>query len=343
LAENDSPHLTDGQILALADTGGDAAALRHAGSCDACRNRLAHWREARALVASAGSALPPAQACPPAEELANYAAGALPPDRTDAILAHLVNCPDCSAILADSVAPEPAALPRPIPLQASVTPRRRAWAPLWKYAVAAGVLLAVGAGVTLWSLRRSNQTADLLAQAYTQARPFDYRLPDAGYAPIRQQRGAGSAFDRPEALTTAIAAIRRTLDAHPQSAAALVLKGRAELLDHDYESAIDSLTRATEADPRDADALADLGAAYAVRGESENRETDYGHAIELSLRALRQRPGAPRILFNLALTYEKLSMVDEAIDTWRSFLRGNPAAGWRSEAEQRLEWAGSRK
>src|SRR5262249_23997898 len=147
---------------------------------------------------------------------------------------------------------------------------------------------------------------------------------------------AQSAFAVPEALPSAVAAIRRMIDAHPQSADALALKGRAELLQNNFEGAIESLTRATEESPRDTDVLADLAAAYAVRGESENRKADFGQAMELQLRALRQRPDDPRILFNLALTYQKLWMVDEAIDAWLRFLRGNPPAGWRREAEEQL-------
>ena len=337
MAENDSPHLTDGQILAFSETGGDPAFRQHIGSCTACRDRVAHWREACAMIASGGSGPPPVERCPPAEELANYAAGALGAERADAILSHLIDCADCSAILADSVAVLPASGREPIPLRPSLTPHRRVAMPQWRYAAAAGIVLALAAGLTLWWwLGRSNEPAALLAEAYTQARPFAYRLPDAGYGPVRQQRGAGSAFDRPEALTSAIAAIHRMLDAHPQSAAELAMKGRAELLEQEYESAIDSLTRATEIDPRDAEAQADLGAAYAARGDAEHRVSDYGQAMEMLLRALRLRPDDPRTLFNLALMYEKVKMVDEAIETWQRFLRGNPAPGWRREAEEGL-------
>lgn len=338
MAENDSPHLTHGQILALLKAGRDTAARRHVESCVFCRDRHARARDASALVRSALPGPPPAEACPSAEELGNYVAGALEAERADAILGHLVDCARCSAILADSVAdPEAPGLDL-VPPRPYRAPRRWVSAPSWKYAVAAGVLLAFGASLTLWwSVRRSNEPAALLAQAYTQARPFEYRLQDAGHGPIRQQRGAGSAFERPASLTSAVDAIRRMLDAHPQSGVALALRGRAELLEGDYTSAVDSLTRATEAAPDDVDARADLGVAYALRGESENRKADYGQAMELLLSALRRRPDDQRALFNLALTYEKLWMVDEAIETWDRFLRGNSPAGWRREAEERRE------
>jgi CHAT domain-containing protein len=199
------------------------------------------------------------------------------------------------------------------------------------------VFLAVAGGLATWrQLRRARDPAVLLAKAYTAARPFEFRLADSGYGPVRQQRGAGSAFDRPEALDAAVAAIRGEVAAHPRDPAVSELKGRAQLMERDYEGAIESLTRATPGGEGDPDALADLATAYAVRGEAEKRNIDYGHAMELYLRALRRRPDDQRMLFNLALVYEKLWLVDEAIEAWQRFLKQNPAAGWRQEAETHL-------
>jgi CHAT domain-containing protein/cytochrome c-type biogenesis protein CcmH/NrfG len=284
------------------------------------------------------------------EELASYVIGGQKSERSDSIANHVASCDRCAAILRDSfeLLAEAGDAAPPLLISSGREWRRRmaetfaaqrqpARLPYWKYAAAAAIFLAIAGSVMLWwSNRQSSDTAVLLARAYTAARPFAYRLPDAGYAPVRQQRGTSSAFDRPEALESAVAAIRRGLAAQPQAAVLFALKGRAELLERDYESAIESLTRATSAAGGDPDALADLATAYAVRGEAENRNIDYGHAMELFLRALKQRPADQRIQFNLALTYEKLWLVDEAIETWHQFLRESPAAGWRQEAETHL-------
>jgi len=284
------------------------------------------------------------------EELASYAAEGQTDERADSIAEHIARCDRCAPIVRDSLTELAENSEAAVPLlKSSVREWRRRKAETfaaqgkpasqryWRYAAAAAIFLGVVGSVALWWVNRRSEPAVLLAKAYTAARPFTYRLPDAGYAPVRQQRGAASTFDRPEALDSAVAAIRRGLAAQPQAPALFALKGRAELLEHDYESAIESLTRATSAAASpDPDALADLATAYALRGESENRPIDYGHAMELYLQALKHRPADPRLLFNLALIYEKLWLIDEAIETWRKFLSGNPAGGWRQEAEQHL-------
>jgi CHAT domain-containing protein/cytochrome c-type biogenesis protein CcmH/NrfG len=347
LPEDETPHLTDGQMIALPEVGGEGVVLRHLETCAECRARLAGWREARAIVsqAGAGPGMAKADRCPPMEELASYAAGASG-ERAESITAHVVGCARCAAILRDSLEESDQGT-TPLSETSGKGWRRRmaedfagrprpAAPAYWKYAAAAAVLLAVaGSSAVWWSYRRSHDPAILLARAYTAARPFAFRLPDAGYAPVRQRRGAGSTFEGPETLEAAVAAIRGELAAQPRSPRAWALKGRAELMEGDYESAIESLTRATQA-ADDAGALADLGVAYAMRGEGENRPIDYGHAADLLLRALKQRPGDPEAQFNLALIYEKLSQVDEGIAAWRNFLRGSPPDGWRQEAETHL-------
>ena len=341
MAQEESPHLTDGEVMALSEGSAGGAAARHVETCADCRERVAGWREARALMARAvGPEARAGGACPLAEELANYAVGGPANDRWDAVTAHVAECGRCAGILRDSLEEPAEERTGPVavaPGRGVASRQRPASPPGWKYAVAAALLLAVvGSAVVWWIGRRASGPSMLLAKAYTEARPFVYRLPDDGYAPVRQQRGGGSAFDRPEALLSAEAAIRRELAADPRAAELLALKGRAELLEHDYEAAIESLTRATEANDRDAGALTDLAVAYAVRGEAEKRNIDSGHAMELFLQALRLRPGDPRTEFNLALTYEKLWLIDEAIEAWRQFLRGNPPEGWRREAREHL-------
>jgi CHAT domain-containing protein len=335
--------------MALSD--GDTAAQSHIESCAECRARVAQWREACASIGPvrADQAAGDAPGCREMEELlAQYAIGDAALERLEAIAGHLAGCDRCAAIVRDSLEGVPEAGESAPPLlKSSGREWRRRMAETfaartaparphyWKYAVAAAVLLAVAGGMTLlWIHPRSSDTGALLASAYTAARPFAYRLPDAGYAPVRQQRGTASAFDRPVSLDAAVAAIRSGLEARPRDPALFALKGRAELLEGDYESAIKSLTRASAAG--DPDALADLATAYAVRGEAEKRNIDYGHAMDLYLQALKKRPADSRILFNLALTYEKLSFVEEAIETWGEFLRQSPAAGWREEAQAHL-------
>ncbi len=350
MPEHETPHLTDGQIVALSGSGGDRITELHIDSCAQCRERLAQWRDACARIAPIRAPYPaaPALGCPAAEDLANYASGVQETGLTETIAAHLVDCDRCAAIVRDALeAPDGDTDTAPL-LQSSSRAWRRNMAQTFaasarpsasvyrRYLAAAAAVVTVAGSLTVWWIERAPNTATLLARAYTASRPFEYRLPDSGYAPVRQQRGNTSSFARPESLDTAVAAIRRDLAAHPQDPSLLAMKGRAELLDGDFESAIESLTRATAEPKTDPTALADLAAAYALRGEAEKRGVDYEHAIELFLQAKKKLPTDPRIQFNLALTYEKLWLVDEAIDIWHQFLNGNPPPGWREEAQTHL-------
>ena len=352
MSDHEDPHLTDGQIVSSLEAGQDTAVRQHIESCAECRTRVEQWREACAFLSavSARSGATEAGNCPEMEELAGYAVGQIGAPRADAITAHVAGCARCAAILRNGADESVERGGETIPLLASsggawrrrmaetfVQRQNRASPHYRNYAAAAAIFLVTAGTLTFWwNNRRSSDPAVLLAKAYTAARPFEYRLADSGYGKLRQQRGTSSRFERPPALDEAAAAIRRKLDAQPNDPVALGLKGRTELLEGDYTSAIESLERAKSEEGNDPDVLADLAAAYAIRGDPERRSMDYGHAAELLLEALKKRPGDQRMQFNLAIIYEKMSQVDEAAGMWRQLLRENPPAGWRQEAEAHL-------
>jgi hypothetical protein len=86
---------------------------------------------------------------PDAEDLAALAAGQLPASRRRELLAHLDRCPECYEVFTDTVAfleqEEAAAEPAPV---VRFPERGESWS-AWR-AVAAVLVLAVGAGVLLW-------------------------------------------------------------------------------------------------------------------------------------------------------------------------------------------------
>ena len=199
----------------------------------------------------------------------------------------------------------------------------------WYIAVAAGVAMIIASSLWLRSnhfsmatapvFRQSNDASQLLAQAYSAQRPFEYRLPDAGYAPIRQQRGAGSAFDHPQSLYEAQSQIQKELSSDKDNPTLLALEGRAQLLQGDTAGAIESLTRAKNARPEDPQIMADLACAYAVFGDTANRNSDYQQS-----------------LFNLAIIYERLSLPNQALETWKKFIAEENFLGWQDEAKQHI-------
>lgn len=291
--------------------------------------------------------------CPPIEDLASLAAGLEVPDSAR-LLEHVAGCDRCGAILRDAW-PQREGEDSLVASLRTATPEWQTWMAArfvtasriavpqprggrWKVwlAAAACALLVFGLGAW-WQIHLANDPARLLAQAYTSSRPFEYRLPDRGYSAVHQQRsGSFSAFDRPESLVKAETEIQRRLRDDPRQSELLLWKGRAELIERQYESAIDDLTRASELTPS-ADVLADLGAAYALRGEAEQRNVDYGHALDLLLRALRLNPKSASALFNLAMTYEKVSMLDESITAWNRLLTLESTGPWADETRRRLQ------
>ena len=315
------------------------------------------WPEKASLLRAApdsGQSSGPGSDCPPPVVLARFASGVNLPE-SDWLLAHVASCDYCGEILAAASSveePEIAPLRTASPdwqtamadqfLNEARAARLRKLRRYW-WAAAAVVLIAAAAGV--WWQWRANDPSRLLASAYTSARPFEYRLPDAGYGPVRQRRSASiSAFDRPEALSKAEAQIQRRLRGDEGNAEALAFKGRAELIEGQYEPAIDDLTRASELAQSAhavakavAEVLADLGAAYAVRGDIERRNADYGQAIELLLRAARLDPGNVDALFNLAIAYEKVWMLDQAAAAWDKLLAIEHEGEWASEGRRRRE------
>src|SRR5262249_9578423 len=202
---------------------------------------------------------------------------------------------------------------------------------------AAAVLVAAASGWWAWDHWMAKDPSRLIAQAYTQQRPFEYRVPGADRAPVRTVRGGvGSSLQRPAALLEAEAMIARELEKNPDSGNWLALRARAELLAWDAEAAIATLVRALERKPDDPDLLADLGMAYAIRAEARKRDVDYASAIEYLGRSLKAKPNSLEALFNRALVYERMFYYDEAARDWRQYIELDTAGAWREEAQRHL-------
>jgi tetratricopeptide (TPR) repeat protein len=295
--------------------------------------------------------------CPAADELAAVAAGVAAAERRDWLLDHASQCDVCGAALRALVEdftnerdePESQMLES---LQSSkpewqramarrmAGPSARKKAPFRTWlARAAAVTVALAGGWLAWMQWSAPSPERLLAQAYTERRPFDFRIPGAAYAPVSpQERGGALALQRPAELDDAFAAIKRQLKAAPESARALDMRGRAVLLENSPEDAIADFDHALETNPGDPTLLADLGMAYALRARLHtDRTVDYAPAIDKLETALRARSDSPETVFNLALVYEDMNMVDKAIEEWNRYLGMDRSGAWHDEARRRLD------
>jgi CHAT domain-containing protein len=308
---------------------------------------------------------PRGEDCPAEEIWLRVAGGLLPPDEAGDFTSHAAMCDYCGPLLrlaaqdlgAESDLEEellittlPSSAPeaqkkiaqRLAEAQAGVAPikmprpRARRF-PAWSYALA-GVAALLTVALVIGKIRSSEAPPErLLAQAYFERRPIEFRFPGAHPAPIRRKRGSGeSALDRPAPLINAEIAISRGLAAHPDNPAWMAAKGRADLLEWNSEAALQSFKRALEHSPNSPALLADLAAAHFERAET-GHDLDYGAAIDLLGQALQLKPNDPVALFNRAIVDERMYLYEQAVIDWQRYLRIDPSGEWSDEARRNLE------
>jgi CHAT domain-containing protein len=208
--------------------------------------------------------------------------------------------------------------------------------PSWAYAsVAAIVTLAVGIGLYLWLPGRSPET--LIREAYAQQRTVEMRIPGARYGPVQVQRAEGhSQISSPRALLEAEVLIKRGLEKQPNDVDLLRQKAEADLLNWNYQPALETLNRATRLKPGSFELLVDTATAYFERAEATANPADYEAGLESLGDAIRLKPDDPAALFNRAILFERLYFYGRAMADWEQFLKIEKDPGWRKEAEKHL-------
>jgi tetratricopeptide (TPR) repeat protein len=308
---------------------------------------------------ASGFSAPGTGACPGAEDWFQLAAGELPSGRTQALLAHAALCTNCLARLRESQSVISAKATREeaeqlsrysstsqewqrrLAAQLAATPRRSSGSgKLIQFAwigggLAAALVLTIF-GAVLW--RNLHAPEKLLAEAYTQSRSFDLRMPGAAFASVSpQQHLRGAASDNePVPLLSARAAIERNLQRSPSDARWLQLQARAEILEEHFDGAIDTLNRLLGAGPVSSSLLLDDGMAYYLRGTATGSENDRATALDDLRRADELAPSDPVILFNEAIVMEDRGQVMNAVETWNRFLKFERDPKWLEEGRQRL-------
>jgi len=214
-------------------------------------------------------------------------------------------------------------------------PHRSVFRWAWVYAAAAIMLLVAGAW--LLQTRREPSINQLIAHAYTEQRPFELRIADAAYGPVRQERGGErSALAEPAGLLRAKYIIKERLAARPNDEAILAASGRVELLEGHYDEAIRTFGRLLDTHPDSPPLLTDLATAYCQRAAAVDSAVDYGQSIELFGRVLAKKPDDPVALFNRAIALERVHAYNEAIHDWEHYLRVDASGDWAAEAQLRL-------
>jgi len=297
--------------------------------------------------------------CPDEDRLRLLLPGQVEPEEAEKLLTHAAECDWCGTVLreaAQDLSEPPTGEEEELAGKARLAdPRRRRelverivtrkqtgenpWLAFWRWWPAGGLAVAslVGAvSYQQWTLGAAH-TERLLAEAYTEQRPMEMRVPGARWARERTQRGAeSSSLNEPQALLDAKPNIKRATDAHPDDPKWLQLEGRAELLEGKEDASIVDLERAHALRPGDASILLDWGTALYRKAEKTDDAKMRAEAFERLSEGVRLNPNDPALLFNRALAAQSLSEFNEARDDWEAYLRIDSTGGWADEARQRL-------
>lgn len=339
----------------------DSAAASPEGLAKALEVLVAHapFRSPTQYDEQSGFTAPGAGPCPEVGEWLRLSAGELVAEQQQALLAHAALCTGCLARLRESqgvitdeaTADESEELKgfsstsvqwqRRMALELAQTSHlsagiRRLRVVAWAAGSIAAVLIFGLAGL-LWRGQR-NSPERLLAEAYSQSRSFDLRIPGGGFAPVVPQlhlRG-GASDQEPVALLSARAALERKLQQAPNDAHWLQLQARAQVLEERFDPAIDTLDRLVAAGPVTAGLLLDDGMAYYLRGVDTGSENDRATALDDLRRADELAPSDPVVLFNEAIVMEDRGQVMNAVETWNRFLKFERDPRWLQEGRQRL-------
>jgi tetratricopeptide (TPR) repeat protein len=347
---------------------------QHLDDCPSCRNRVLDFQRTRfALFPDPKVNKVSSSDCSSEDDLRNLAAGLYPDPKAAQLKAHAATCGRCGPLLqeyiedfSDDSSPEEQlfldqlrtaspefrqqkarkmfeqeilkknpVIPEPVPS----TDWRSFFS--WKWilipATAVIALAAIIFPVYLAQHDSPEKVEGLLAQAYTEQRPMEMRWPGAEWGPVHVTRGASeSNLSRPLTLLKAEKVIAgRRIDSSSR-ADWLVVKGEAELLDHEPQAAINDLTQALNPGHASTRIELLLAIAYAYQGDLTDDRGSRGKALKILTKVLQENPDNPIALFNRALLYERLNLPDRARTDYNTLIKNEKDSGWASEVRGKL-------
>lgn len=344
-------------------------ARRHFESCEICGRRVEMHRRIEADMLELNKAETNSSKCPAGVDWVAVASGAARGKEAMELLDHAARCGRCgpllkeaTSFLSDEASAEELELlkklgstdtawQRDLAAELAKATRgemRAARKGPWFRVPSLGMMawagamagLAVVAVLSIREIARPN-VDQLLGKAYAETQLMEPRIPGAGYALDRRERGdAKPALERSQALRDAFTLIDRELKSHPNDPRWLQARARAEMLELDYTSALQDLNRCLEIQPDSPSVMIDIASAYYERASrNEDLVSDYGKAVDYLGRALARASDDPIALFNRALAEERLKLYEPAISDWRHYLRVDPEGPWADEARRRLAGA----
>lgn len=352
----------------LQTVGLDHASADHFSECPDCRQRLDGRIEANRKLALLRPPSPAGrgEVCPTDEEWMSVAAGIAEKEASQRMLDHAAGCDHCGPRLQDLVrefsdptSTEETQVVASLNSSSSTWQNRmaarlsassgrqkrkpRIWllSVSWKWP-AFGCAAAALATVLVWALLpgTDRRVATLIDEAYTERRNFEPRISGAEFGPLRIRRTQQTShMDSPSSLLEAEKEITSNLAKHPSDPFWLQNRARAELLEGNYNGAVDNLRQALAAKADSPSLLIDLATAYSQRADATGNTEDLGTAVDLLGQALKASPRDPVALFNRAVISRKALLFSQAIEDWKTYLELDPTSKWADEARSRMEEA----
>jgi len=331
---------------------------QHIEGCEGCKRKVLIHQAVQKEITQSGSMkeMPPGPDCEIDTNWTEVVAGLLSESKTTALISHASQCGSCgprlrkaAETLSDEATPaemevlsqlqnaEPAWPKQMVQtMKKQDQPKRRSagWRaylrfPKLVFAGAASTAVALAGWLAL-VIFHPVPVDQLLAQAYTEKRTLELRIPGAENSKIQVERGSRKP---PSSLRKAEALIGENLKKNPSDARWLQAEGRAYLLEGNSDEAVKSLEQARESDADSPFLMADLGSALYVRNRGRDREIAY----DWLSKALVKAPEDPTILFNRAIVGESINMLEQSEADWEHFLRVENGGLWAEEARERLK------
>jgi len=206
--------------------------------------------------------------------------------------------------------------------------------------LAASILVVLGLSFGAWrtySYQRDLKTGlSALEAAFREQRPIESRISDFDYAPVIDTRGGAPRVDYYQRDLAQLALLNAVRD-YPGADTHHAL-GKYYLVEHQFDRAIEQFEKALQFDPRNARGHCDLGAGLLERGKirASGSHEDFGRSLDHLNQALALDASLLEALFNRALLYRQMRLLDQAANDWRQYFERDSNSQWADEARRQL-------
>lgn len=168
-------------------------------------------------------------------------------------------------------------------------------------------------------------------------RSTDLRFPGADHQPVKPPAGISGGFDL---SSSQLSFVEQDLDSQlakePGNSRLLFLRAQVHLLNLQYAQAIDILDRLRVFSPDDPALLGALAYGHYLRGRAERNTAELLRAGDFFQQALRGKPNDEVLLFNAAITQQRIGNRGEAAALFGRFVALQREDGWTREAQSRM-------